>query len=112
MFLHFLLRNYSSSLGYWYSDQADEEIREVQVDLAIDILKALYDSDHSGELASYRINVPSPDYCNTGMDQKILCQLLGQLRLPAEMKSTSQLKLNILISNLQEVNRSDFYVPK
>ncbi|EGO04008.1 hypothetical protein SERLA73DRAFT_102367 [Serpula lacrymans var. lacrymans S7.3] len=58
--------------------------RDVHVDLAIDILKALYDSDRSDE------------------DQKTLSQLLGHLYVPDDLETSSMLKLDILVSHLQE----------
>ncbi|KAL0960210.1 hypothetical protein HGRIS_011843 [Hohenbuehelia grisea] len=64
--------------------QAPGPLKDPHADLAVDILKELYDSERNGE------------------DQKVLCQLLGQLTMLPGVDSRVLRKIQILADQLEE----------
>lgn len=76
------------------------------VDLAVDLLKCLYDSDRSckpNHLILCLLSLSTIIFCKAE-DKKIFCQLLGKIAL-CEMDEHKVCILFILIANVQEVCR-------
>ena len=76
---------------------------DTHLDLAIDILVALYDSERSGNVSSWhfasRISQRFPDE-----DQKVFCQLLGEFHIMPGLDSRSIHKLHLLLQHHEQVN--------
>jgi len=73
-------------LTFPYSSVDQDLVKPTHVNLAVDILIALYDSDRTVD------------------EQKTLLQLLGQLHMAPDLDLRSIQKLNILLTYHEEVN--------
>lgn len=73
------------------------------MNLAIDILAALYDSERSGTCSTIDCLAFIPLTRVTDEEQKTLCQLLNQLQIEPGMNLRDMQKINILLSYHDEV---------
>ena len=73
------------------------------MNLAIDILAALYDSERSGTCSMIDFPVFMLFRRVTDEEQKTLCQLLTQLQIEPGMDLRDMQKINILLSYHDEV---------
>ena len=73
------------------------------MNLAIDILAALCDSERSGTWSASELPMIMPLTRVTDDEQKTLCQLLGQLQIGPGMDLRDIQKINILLSHHEEV---------
>ena len=80
------------------------------MNLAIDILIALYDSDRSGTCSAINLDVFMRLIRITVDEQKTLCQLLGQLQIEPGLDLRAIQMLNILLSYHEEVYFLLFFV--
>ncbi|KAH8108765.1 nuclear condensing complex subunit [Phellopilus nigrolimitatus] len=75
----------------------------VHVNLAIDILKALYDNDRARKSLTWPFSASNDDSFCLAEDRKTLCQLLAKLVLPPDAEQPVLYTLYILVANLIEL---------
>lgn len=80
-----------------------DQLEDPHVNLAVDILTALYDCDRPGTCSATDLTVSTTLTRVIVDEQKTLCQLLSQLQIGPGLDLRAIQKLNILLSNHEEV---------
>ena len=95
---------YDSWVYGLFRNQHDKHVDDVHVDLAVDLLKAMYAKERDGEALAHDGRIER--WLTTVLDdaRKDLCQLLSRLYIPDNPTELPLLLLHMLLSDLDEVS--------
>ena len=102
-----LLIDWTDASKFVGLEEDTTDFAPVHVELAIDIMKALYNNERAGRSSIEKVLVArlrDADALHVVEDRKILCQLLGKLVFPADADQQSLNTLYIMVQNLLEVS--------
>lgn len=80
------------------------QVRDSHVELAVEILRGLYDEDRPGSSTLQLKQLTLLSTLHSDDSKATLCQLIGKVNLPAKVDPHSLLRLNLLVSNVEDVS--------